>query len=245
MNYIIFDLEFNQKHPNDKNTKSPSLMFEIIQIGALKLNEHLETIDSFNALIKPTVHTIIHPYVEELTNITTDQVSMWKTFPETYRNFLEFAGTSDIIWGVWGSDDITQFIKNIRFHNLPDSNLSKSYIDIQKHASKYCNYPEGCKIGLKNAVDTLNIIRNNEFHNALNDAFYTSEVFKCINNNKIKPKLYSYPINKKRTSVRETINSIALINQFEKIYGRQMTAEEKEIIKLAYMMGKTRQFIDE
>ncbi|MDS0526423.1 exonuclease domain-containing protein [Clostridium sp. SHJSY1] len=245
MNYIIFDLEFNQKHPDNKNTKSPSLMFEIIQIGALKLNEQLETIGSFNSLVKPTVHTTIHPYVEDLTSITTAQVSICETFPKIYENFLDFIGTNDIIWGVWGCDDITQFIKNIRFHNLSDSNLSKKYIDIQKYASKYCNYPTGCKIGLKNAVTTFNILSQDEFHNALNDAYYTSEVFKRINNKKIRPKLYSYPLTKRNSSIKETINTVALINQFEKIYRREMTNEEKEIIKLAYMMGKTKQFINE
>jgi DNA polymerase III epsilon subunit-like protein len=245
MNYIIFDLEFNQKHPDDKNVKSPPLMFEIIQIGALKLNENLETISSFNALIKPTVHTIIHPYIEELTSITTNEVNLCETFPEIYKKFLDFIGSNNIVLGVWGSDDIKQFIKNIRFHNLSDSNLPKKYIDIQKYTSKYCSYPKGCKIGLKKAVELFNIVSNSEFHNALNDAYYTSEVFKHIINDKIEPKFYSYPSSKRQTPIKESINTIALINQFKKIYGREMSNEEQEIIKLAYIMGKTKQFINE
>ena len=43
MNYIIFDLEFNQQHPEDVviDAPKPSLLFEIIQIGAIKLNKYL------------------------------------------------------------------------------------------------------------------------------------------------------------------------------------------------------------
>ncbi len=50
MNYIIFDLEFNQGYNNQIEIKCP---FEIIQIGAIKLNEDFTTIDTFNALVKP------------------------------------------------------------------------------------------------------------------------------------------------------------------------------------------------
>lgn len=42
MNYIIYDLEFNQ--PLSKDNNISDLTFEIIQIGALKLNENLEVI---------------------------------------------------------------------------------------------------------------------------------------------------------------------------------------------------------
>ena len=66
MNYIIFDLEFNQQHPEDVviDAPKPSLLFEIIQIGAIKLNKNFETIGTFNSLIKPNIHKRLHPYVE-------------------------------------------------------------------------------------------------------------------------------------------------------------------------------------
>ena len=50
MDYIIFDLEWNQPYSNDisfmKRARMP-LTGEIIQIGAIKLNENLEIVDSF------------------------------------------------------------------------------------------------------------------------------------------------------------------------------------------------------
>ena len=70
MFYIVYDLEFNQKDKhytsNEYNNKT-NLPFEIIQIGAVKLNEDFEIVSAFNSLIKPTVYTTIHPYIEELT----------------------------------------------------------------------------------------------------------------------------------------------------------------------------------
>lgn len=56
MNYIIFDLEFNNAFnvPGWKwNTSYEVVKDEIIEIGAVNLNDSLETINTFNVLIKP------------------------------------------------------------------------------------------------------------------------------------------------------------------------------------------------
>ncbi len=66
MNYIIFDLEFNQQPPDIKSDQKPELMFEIIQIGALKLDNNLNTVSTFNSFVKPTVHKMLHPKNQSL-----------------------------------------------------------------------------------------------------------------------------------------------------------------------------------
>ncbi|MFR6581963.1 MAG: hypothetical protein ACLURP_08015 [Ruminococcus sp.] len=49
MNYIVFDLEWNQS-PGGKRWSNSRLPFEIIEIGAIKLNEEKEIVlDSFSA----------------------------------------------------------------------------------------------------------------------------------------------------------------------------------------------------
>ena len=176
MNYIIFDLEYNQKHPDNKNTKeNSSLLFEIIQIGAIKFDKDFNKIGTFNTLIKPVVHTSIHPYVENLTKITDLDIKSSIEFPEVYEDFLNFIGDSPSCLGVWGLNDIKELIKNIKFHKLPLSGLPMEYIDIQHHASKYFNIPKGRKISLKNAVEELAIPAVGEFHDAFFDAYYMAE----------------------------------------------------------------------
>lgn len=246
MNYIIFDLEFNQEHPKNKistpDTKE-RLSLEIIQIGALKLNLNLETISTFNTLINPTVHTIIHPYVQYLTKITDEQISSSKTFPNVYTDFLNFIGEDEFILCVWGTSDIKELIKNINFHKLTHSSLSKKYIDIQSHASKYFNAPKGSKIGLRNAIELLNINIIGEFHDAYNDACYTAEAFKRIYNSTITPLIYNFNSSKRNVHTKEKIDINGLIHQFEKMYNRQLSKDEIDMIKLAYNMGRTKQFI--
>ena len=43
MNYIVFDLEWNQSHIGQAG-EHPRMPFEIIEIGAFKLNKKYETI---------------------------------------------------------------------------------------------------------------------------------------------------------------------------------------------------------
>ena len=73
MNYIVLDLEWNQGNAT-KEPENPELSFEIIEIGAIKLNDDLELVGEFSKLIKPQVHKemiritskLIHMRIEEL-----------------------------------------------------------------------------------------------------------------------------------------------------------------------------------
>lgn len=246
MNFIIYDLEFNQafsKDPENKIFLNKQCPFEIIQIGALKLNEELKVIDSFNTLIKPILYPILHPYVEGLTNLTNEDLRNAPTFKDIYKKFLTFLKGDNNILCVWGTADIKELIRNFEYNSLSISKFPKKYINIQKCACKYFKYTKGQNIGLKTAVKLLDIDTSKDFHNAFNDAYYTSEVFKKIYNKDIKPKFYTFSKTRQNKNHKQNLDTNLLFNQFEKMLQRKITQEEKEIIKLAYIMGKTNQFL--
>jgi inhibitor of KinA sporulation pathway (predicted exonuclease) len=172
-----------------------------------------------------------------------DKLQSGRSFKAVYNDFVKF-GDSESILCVWGMSDLKELFRNVAFHTLDSSVISKEYINIQKIASKYLQCPKGTNVGLKNAVELLEIPLKDEFHDAFNDAYYTVEVFKKIYNNKIKTSKYN--INKalrpKHSNNTNKIDTYNLIKQFEKMYNREMSEEEKSIIKLAYIMGKTNQF---
>ena len=55
MNSIVLDLEWNQAQTRDR--EAPGLTFEVIEIGAVRLDEHGNQTDSFSGLIRPCVYT--------------------------------------------------------------------------------------------------------------------------------------------------------------------------------------------
>lgn len=250
MNYVVFDLEFNQRYENNTTNNenkelnnTPRLTFEIIQIGAIKLNENFEKISTFNNLIKPLIHTNLHPYVENLTKITSEDLNCSKEFTEVYEDFIKFVGDEEAVFCVWGAVDIKELIRNVKFHKLPVPSIPIKYIDIQRHASKYFHATKGNKIGLKTAIELLNIELTGEFHDAFNDAYYTSEILKAIYNEDIKPLIYKKAPPNRTPMIKEIVDIVAVFEQFEKMYHRPLSEEEKSMINLAYTMGRTRQFL--
>ena len=248
MNYIVFDLEFNQGYNfgvETKNKINPKCPFEIIQIGAVKLNDNFETIGALDVLVKPEIYTTINPFVKELTGITMDELNRGKPFKEMYKDFSEFIKADSSILCVWGVADIKELFRNIEYHELDTLIVPTEYINIQSHASKNLNCQKGINIGLGNAAKLLDVPIESTFHNAFNDAYYTAEVFKKIYTKEIKAKVYDphkhTKLNRPSTE-NYKLDYSNLIKQFEKMFKREMTCDEKSIINLAYIMGKTNQF---
>ena len=192
--YIVLDFEFNQAYDFASNTKgeaNPKCRFEIIQIGAIKLNNDFETVDSFDKLIKPQIYKRIHPHVQKITGFSDNDFIDCPLFTEVYPEFLEFIGKDSYIMCTWGNSDIRALYRNLTYYKLITPPILIKYIDVQNMATKYLNYSKGGVIGLKNAIDMLNIKTGEFFHNAYYDALYTTEVFKIIKSEKIQLKLFN------------------------------------------------------
>lgn len=243
MDYIIFDLEFNQALYNNRPKLKKLCPFEIIQIGAVKLDKNQNYLSSFNSLIKPRLYKKLHPFVKDMTNITSDQLLKARPFKDVYKDFLNFIGEDSILC-VWGTGDIKELFRNIKFHKLSLNEITHNYINIQKYASKYLKAPKGNSIGLRTAVEMLGITLNKDFHDAYNDAFYTSEIFKKIFRNDFKIETYTLTRNKTKSinSKNRKYDTEKLIKQIEKMFNKKLTKEETSMVILSYKMGLTNQF---
>ena len=155
MNYIVLDLEFNQSFPFKNGRKvepNPECPFEIIQIGAVKLNDQFEQVDTFNAMIRPQIYPRLHPFVEKITGIHAEMLADKPDFKSAYEGFLKFIGNEPAILCTWGGDDIKSLFRNILFYNLNADAVTDQYLNVQPFAAQYLNHEAGKAIGLKNAV---------------------------------------------------------------------------------------------
>lgn len=246
MSFIIFDLEFNQDVSSLQNfdRKRSPYPFEIIQIGAIKLDLEFNTVGTFNRYVKPTFYTRINPFVTELTGITTEQLLTEEPFPEIYKAYTTFINESDSIFCTWGMSDITELFRNVEDHQLSPRFLPKRVINLQPYVSMHFNLSQKNLLRLQHAVELLHIPITYAFHNALHDAFYTAEIFKKVYNSSIQPKPYDPSHRTIRPKhLKRVIDIDKLLQQFEKMYARKITEEEQEMIKLAYKMGRTNQFL--
>ena len=248
MYYIVFDLEFNQEISSPRSTDIDSYRcpFEIIQIGAIKIDSSFNTVATFNRYVKPTIYPQVNAFITELTGITTEQLLLEASFSNIFDDFIEFIeeGEDDCVFCTWGMSDMKELFRNAAYHQLDNSRLPKLFINLQPYVSTHLGLSHSKLLNLKTAIESLEISMPYPFHNALYDAYYTAELFKKINCPSLQPKRYDpnyIKIRPKQT--KKIIDFEQLILQFEKMYDRELSNEEKDMIKLAYKMGKTHQFL--
>ena len=95
MHYIVMDLEWNQ--PVSFNSSAykqagDKLLFEIIQIGAVKLDKRFKIVDETDIMITPSYYKRLHPYVRKMTKLTQADLENNPAFPEAMERFIKFCG---------------------------------------------------------------------------------------------------------------------------------------------------------
>ena len=179
MNYIILDLEWNQSSTGEEEV-SKILPFEIIEIGAIKLNSSRQKIDEFNELIKPQIYHEMHNFTGKLIHIRMEDLENKKTFPEVMNRFRGWWG-EDYIFCTWGPLDLIELQRNIRYYELePIADAPFKFLDVQKLFSIACGENKKSRKSLEYAIDFLKIEKDIPFHRALSDAHYTAKVLEIL-----------------------------------------------------------------
>lgn len=183
MNYVVLDFE-----ANDGDYK------EIIEIGAVKLNENLEQIGIYQSLVKPLKNRKLGSYIKTLTGITQENVDNARSFVEVHEEFANWVGEDSKII-VWGSSDKKFLIHDVLLNNI-ESPLLNKFKNIQKKVSRLLLSDQ--EIGLKKIVSELKVENDGIYHRALIDAVNTAKIFVLLfnlldlkeNNNKLQDTEY-------------------------------------------------------
>ena len=176
MNYIVIDLEWNQP---GKNNSDGDLLFEVIEIGAVKLDENMKKTGTYQRLIKPTLYKKIHSIITNITGLRDEDFKYEKDFKYVIKEFLKWCG-EDYIICTFGGQDIYELECNMKYHgcDIPWQFPFK-YIDVQRVFS-IKNNDEGEQKSLEAVVKFYNIRQKNVYHRALGDATYTAEILKML-----------------------------------------------------------------
>lgn len=179
MNYVVFDLEWNQGN-QAQQTEHADIPFEVIEIGAVKLNDKYVMINEFSRLIKPEIYREMHQYTSKLIHLQMEELEWGRPFAEVMKDFLEWCGTEEYLFCSWGSLDLTELQRNMRYHNMtPLSDRPIPYLDVQKLFSLV--YEDGkSRRSLETAVDMVQLEKDIPFHRAFSDAYYTAKLLTGI-----------------------------------------------------------------
>jgi len=185
--YIVLDLEWNQC-ADGKTGSVPDMPFEIIELGAVKLDENFDQIGEFSRIIRPAVYKKLHYKVLEIMHIGMDELrKSGEPFSSVIREFFawctEKAGEESIlpVFCIWGNMDLTELQRNMKYHGIENPfSYPLLYYDVQKLFNLL--YGEGSKdkLPLDRAAEILGILPDRPFHRALDDAYYTGRIMKEI-----------------------------------------------------------------
>ncbi len=184
MKYIIVDLEMNPISKEYKEEKKISRM-EIIEIGAVIMDEDFLVLGEFKTLVKPQYNNEIYKKYETLTGITTQMVSGAPTFATAYELFMKWCESYGDEYEVyaWSESDYSQLVAEMalkNFSNAAQLGPKKPWFDFQKEYTQKLGLER--VMSLEKALDYAGITYEGRMHDALCDAKNTAELFAIVRN---------------------------------------------------------------
>lgn len=181
MNYIILDLEWDSTYfPKQKR-----FINQILQIGAVKLNQSFDIVDTFEVTVKSSISKKVTGRFAKLTGITTQimlEGTPFETAVERYNNWVG----EDTVTMTWSNSDLYTILENE--DNILNNKRFKieKYLDLQKFVQgemRLLGYEDKNQVSLEMAAEFLNIKTDNiDFHTAKDDSLVCAYLLKkCYN----------------------------------------------------------------
>lgn len=177
--YLVFDLEMCSQRVKRKY-RTGYKESEIIQIGAVILDEQYEIIDSYMSYVRPEFLKISE-IIAEITGITNEKVKTQPHFREAIVQFTKWIGNDDIVTVTWSKSDERQLrneMKHKNYNHPGIHRLTKNWVDCQELFRREVG-ADHC-ISLGRALELANTPRVGHDHDALTDARNTAALFKQI-----------------------------------------------------------------
>lgn len=178
MNYIVIDLEWN----GSWSKKAHGYFNEIIEVGAVKVDEQMRIVDVFRAAIKPVVSKKLSTIVTDLTNITAEELEDGTTFTGMMRQLSKWMGKEPSTVLTWSTTDLLVLMENCRyFYGRQEIPFLKNYMDFQVYAQQRMGVDTSQQLGLARAGEMLDIPEDDmSLHRALDDSKLTAAILQKV-----------------------------------------------------------------
>lgn len=172
--YIVVDIEATcDSSSNGWKRKN----MEVIEIGAVAVNDKLEIIGEFDCFIKPKNFPILSEYCKDLTHIKQEDVDSANNFFTVYKEFEKWSFSFECpIFCSWGHFDERILKKESNDFGL-NFNFESTY-NLKTLFSLENGISRG--IGLRKALNYAKIEFIGTPHRAIDDAKNTSRLLKHI-----------------------------------------------------------------
>lgn len=153
-----------------ENNTMPRREMEIIEIGAVVVDQRFQPVGEFQTFIRPVRHAQLTPFCRELTSITQAQVDQAPTFFQAWVSFSQWLRQLEpYIWTSWGAYDANQFGQDLDFHGIDGRDVLRRHLNAKSEFSRRQGLRS--RVGLKAAVEQFAGMRwEGRHHRGLDDA---------------------------------------------------------------------------
>ena len=220
MRYVVVDLEMN-KLDNQYTEEKKICNQEIIEIGAVMLDNGHQEISRFKTYVKPQYSEKIRDVITKLTGITTKMVKDAPVFEEAVKQFFGWCFSYDGECQVqaWSDSDLHQILAEIALKhyviNKEEQELIDNWMDFQNEYIVKLGL--GRVVSLEKALNYAGIEFRGKQHDALDDAKNTADLFKIIRDNSLFEE--HLHIVKEALESKPMVNTLGSMFDFAKIAG--------------------------
>ena len=151
---------------------------EIIQIGAVMMNESYEMLDEFSTYVKPRYGKIDH-FIGSLSGISEKTIKDAPDFEEALQKMLQWIGSDEVTFYSWSTTDYDQICKEIKAKCKENTMWQillnpMNWIDYQEKLGKRLESQKRLK--LADALELAEVDTEGRLHDGLSDAYNTASM---------------------------------------------------------------------
>ena len=187
MNYIILDLEWDSTFFKAQKR----FINQILQIGAVKLNENFDIVDTFEVTVKSAISNKVTGRFARLTGITNEVMRAGVPFEKAVEEYNAWVGENTVTM-TWGNSDLYTIVSNEEDLLSGKRFRIEKYLDLQKFIQNEMylrGYTDKNQVSLSLAAEFLQIETEDiDFHTAKDDSLVAAYLLKkCYNEERFVP----------------------------------------------------------
>lgn len=187
MHYVILDMEWDGAYHKEHKR----FVNQILQIGAVKLDEKFNIVDIFDVTVKSSISKKVSKRFVELTGITKEMMLDGILLSEAVDQYNKWLG-NDTVTITWSNSDLYTIAENEKFLLNNQKFKIEKYLDLQKFIQNEMylrGYTDKNQVSLSLAAEFLQIETEDiDFHTAKDDSLVAAYLLKkCYNEERFVP----------------------------------------------------------
>lgn len=149
---------------------------EVIQFGAVMLDENYNLLSEFSSYVKP-VYSSVNNIINQLTSISNQNLEKADDFLTVFDKFCYWRGEGDITTFCWSKSDFNQLWSELETkgkHRYDLFEVLHDFVDLQNIFGKLVS--SKTSVGLEAAMRLLQMDFRGQVHTALSDSYNTARI---------------------------------------------------------------------